>query len=70
MKVLRDSSFSFVPGRAHESVAEHDRILQLLEQRAPAIEIELTARKHRLATLHAVLEHQQQAKHRAEAPAA
>ena len=70
MKVLRDSSFSFVPGRARESVEEHERILQLLADRAPALEIEIAAREHRLRTLHAVLAHQQQAKHRAEAPAA
>lgn len=60
MRMLRDSSFGFVPERAHESVAEHDRILQLLADRAPAIEVELAAREHRLATLHAVLERQQQ----------
>ena len=70
MKLLRDSSFSFVPGRAHESVEEHDRILRLLERRAPAVEVELAAREHRLATLDAVLEQQHQAKHRAESTAA
>ena len=70
MKVLRESSFSFVPGRARESVEEHDRILRLLGDGAPAIEVELAAREHRLATLHAVLEQQHQAKHRAESSAA
>ena len=70
MKVLRDSSFSFVPGRARESVEEHDRILKLLEDRAPAPEIEIAARRHRLATLEAVLAHQKQTKHRADASAA
>lgn len=70
MKVLRDSSFSFVPGRAHESVEEHDQILQMLEDRAPNVEIELAAREHRLATLTAVLAHQHRSKQRAEAPAA
>lgn len=55
MRVLRNSSFSFVPGRAQESVEEHDRILQLLVDRAPAIDIELAAREHRLSTLNAVL---------------
>lgn len=70
MKVLRDSSFSFVPGRARESVEEHDRILKLLEDRAPALEIEIAARRHRLATLEAVLAHQKQTKHRADASAA
>lgn len=57
MKVLRDSSFSFVPKRASESVAEHDRILELIEQGAPALDIELAAREHRLSTLDAVLHH-------------
>ena len=55
MKVLRDSSFSFVPGRAHESVDEHERILALIESGADALEIELAARRHRTATLDAVL---------------
>jgi DNA-binding GntR family transcriptional regulator len=58
MRVLRDSSFSFVPGRAHESVDEHERILALIEAGAPAIEIELCARAHRTATLDAVLARQ------------
>lgn len=30
MRVLRNSSFSFVPGRAAESVAEHDELLRLI----------------------------------------
>jgi len=63
MKVLRDSSFSFVPGRAHESVDEHERIVALIEQGADALEIELAARAHRTATLDAVLEHQAELRH-------
>jgi DNA-binding GntR family transcriptional regulator len=55
---LRTSTFSFVPGRAHESVAEHDRILALLERAAPPHEIELAVREHRLATLAAFLAYQ------------
>lgn len=58
MKLLRNSSFSFVPGRAQESVDEHERILRLIEDRAPALEIEIAAREHRLTTLDAVLAHQ------------
>jgi DNA-binding GntR family transcriptional regulator len=54
---LRTSTFSFVPGRAHESVAEHDRILGLLGDGAPPAEIELAVRDHRLATLTAFLTH-------------
>lgn len=57
MKVLRNSSFSFVPGRAQESVEEHTAILQAIEDRAPAAEIEALARAHRTATLDAVLAH-------------
>lgn len=55
MKVLRNSSFSFVPGRAQESVDEHETILKMIEDRAPAAEIEAVARAHRTATLDAVL---------------
>jgi DNA-binding GntR family transcriptional regulator len=62
MRVLRDSSFGFVPGRAHESVAEHDRILDLIGDlqagRIPAVDLELAARRHRTATLDAVLAYQ------------
>ncbi len=60
MRMLRDSSFSFVPGRARDSVAEHERILDLLEQGAAPLEIELAARGHRTATLDAVLAYQAQ----------
>ena len=55
MKVLRNSSFSFVPGRAQESVDEHERILELIEQGADALAVELAAREHRTKTLDAVL---------------
>ncbi|HEU4757108.1 MAG TPA: GntR family transcriptional regulator [Agromyces sp.] len=62
MRVLRDSSFSFVPGRARDSVAEHARIVDLIEQGAAPLEIELTAREHRTATLDAVLAYQSEHK--------
>ncbi|MCD2444188.1 GntR family transcriptional regulator [Agromyces sp. SYSU K20354] len=62
MKVLRDSSFSFVPGRALESVDEHDRILDLIETGADPLDIELAARRHRTATLDAVLAYQSEHK--------
>lgn len=68
MKLLRNSSFSFVPGRARESVEEHDRILQLIEDRAPALDIELCARDHRLSTLNAVLGHQSELRSLQKAP--
>lgn len=58
MRMLRDSSFSFVPGRARDSVEEHERLLELVESDADPLEIELAARRHRTATLDAVLAYQ------------
>jgi len=55
---LRDSTFAFVPGRAQESVQEHEDILRLIEQSAPLDEIERAARRHRTATLDAYLIHE------------
>ncbi|QHC61235.1 GntR family transcriptional regulator [Rathayibacter sp. VKM Ac-2760] len=55
---LRDSTFSFVPGRAQESVREHQNILVLIENSAPLGEIEKAARRHRSATLDAYLIHE------------
>lgn len=67
LAVLRDSTFSFVPGRAHESVAEHEALLVLIETGADALAIELAAREHRSRTLDAFLAHQSahQSAHRA-----
>ncbi len=58
LRTLRESTFSFVPGRARESVAEHSNILDLIERKADAVELEFAARNHRLATLDAFLEHE------------
>lgn len=58
LATIRESTFSFVPGRALRSVDEHDRILGLIESGASALDIELAAREHRLATLHEYLEYQ------------
>ncbi|KAA9089713.1 GntR family transcriptional regulator [Microbacterium radiodurans] len=55
---LRDSTFSFVPGRAQESVREHERILVLIEQGASLGDIEHAARRHRSATLDAYMIHE------------
>ncbi len=68
MRMLRDSSFSFVPGRALASVDEHDRILDLIEQGAEPLDIELAARRHRNATLDAVLAYQSEHKHATDVP--
>jgi DNA-binding GntR family transcriptional regulator len=52
---LRSSTFRFVPGRARESVEEHEALLQLIEHNADADTIEKAARLHRSATLDAYL---------------
>lgn len=55
LATLRESAFIYVPGRAAKSVDEHDHLLDLIEARADALEIELAARNHRLSTLDAFL---------------
>jgi len=52
---LRASTFSFVPGRAQESVREHENIVRLIETGADLIDIERAAREHRFATLDAYM---------------
>ncbi len=61
LAVLRESTFSFVPGRARESVIEHTTILDLVESDADALDIELAARNHRLATLDAFVAYRRRA---------
>lgn len=55
---LRVSTFSFVPGRAHESVQEHEDILRMIEASAPLTDIELAVRRHRATTLDAYMTHE------------
>ncbi len=55
--------FGFVPGRARESVAEHEQIVSLIEAGAEPLDIELAARRHRLATLDAVRAYQDEHAH-------
>ena len=55
---LRDSIFTFVPGRPRESVCEHDRIIDLIAEGAATAEIELAVRRHRSGSLAAFLAHQ------------
>jgi DNA-binding GntR family transcriptional regulator len=55
---LRDSTFTFVPGRAQESVTEHESILKLIEDGATLTDIERAARLHRSATLNAYMTHE------------
>jgi DNA-binding GntR family transcriptional regulator len=54
---IRRSAFTHAPGRAVESVAEHEALLDLLEARADADKIETAARRHKLNTLEAVTRH-------------
>ena len=58
MSALRDSTFSFVPGRARESVQEHEDLLELIESGTDSMQIELAARAHRTGTLDAFLAYQ------------
>jgi DNA-binding GntR family transcriptional regulator len=55
LSTIRESAFIYVPGRAKDSVDEHERILDLIESKADPVEIELAARNHRLSTLHQFL---------------
>lgn len=48
---IRRSTFTWVPERAHQSVEEHDLILELIETGAPQARIEIVARAHKLRTL-------------------
>lgn len=55
---LRDSTFIFVPGRAAESVREHEKILASIEAGSSLGAIEQLARRHRAATLDAYMIHE------------
>jgi DNA-binding GntR family transcriptional regulator len=60
LNTLRDSVFGFVPGRARESVLEHEDLLRRIESDENALDLELAARAHRLGTLDALLAFQAQ----------
>lgn len=51
MALVRRSSFAAVPGRPAVSVQEHDRILALLDARAPLDDVERAVREHKLRTM-------------------
>jgi DNA-binding GntR family transcriptional regulator len=63
LAMLRDSTFSFVPGRAEESVREHEELIQLIAAGAPAAQIEGAARAHRMRTVDALLAYQSAHRH-------
>lgn len=48
---FRVSTFRYIPERATQSVAEHDRLIQLIRAKADTSYIEKEARNHRLSTL-------------------
>nr|WP_042179021.1 GntR family transcriptional regulator [Kibdelosporangium sp. MJ126-NF4]CEL13587.1 Transcriptional regulator, GntR family [Kibdelosporangium sp. MJ126-NF4]CTQ99273.1 Transcriptional regulator, GntR family [Kibdelosporangium sp. MJ126-NF4] len=56
LATIRDSTFTFVPGRAEASVAEHDQLLELIRTGAGQEWIEHRARTHRTATIDAFLD--------------
>lgn len=60
LNTLRDSVFGFVPGRARESVVEHEELLRRIETGDDPLDLELAARAHRLGTLNALLAFQAQ----------
>lgn len=49
--IIRRNTFAFEPVRSQTSVGEHDKILELITHAAPAAEIEMVARNHKLRTL-------------------
>ncbi|MBT0772908.1 GntR family transcriptional regulator [Kineosporia sp. J2-2] len=52
---LRDSASGIVPGRASATVAEHDDLIDLIENGATATRIEAAVRRHRTGSLPADL---------------
>jgi DNA-binding GntR family transcriptional regulator len=57
LETTRRSAFAFIPERAIGSVAEHEHLLQLIEQGCPSHEIEAFARGHRMHTARSLLQH-------------
>ncbi|MDF5758835.1 GntR family transcriptional regulator [Spongiactinospora sp. TRM90649] len=57
LDLLRRTSFSLIPGRARESVNEHDTLLHLIASGADQATIEGFSRWHKLNTLRAVAHH-------------
>lgn len=50
LEYFRVSTFRYVPHRAQDSVAEHERLITLIAAKAEATYIETEARNHRLST--------------------
>jgi DNA-binding GntR family transcriptional regulator len=56
LRGVRHSSIGFIPERARQSVAEHTRLLDLIEKDATAAKIEDYARAHRMRTAELILQ--------------
>lgn len=57
---LRESTFAFVPERAAESVAEHTKLLKIIEIGVDGEYVEKLARQHRLRTVDKYLQKQKE----------
>lgn len=68
MDIIRRSAFWYAPGRAVESLMEHDRLIDLIAERAAFDDIEHAARQHEINTLEAVLSHDEAQRLLDEAP--
>lgn len=53
LNTIRRNIFTFIPGRSAASIDEHRRLIEMLAQGAPAAELEMYARQHKLRTLEA-----------------
>ncbi|BCB76595.1 GntR family transcriptional regulator [Phytohabitans flavus] len=53
---IRSSSFAFIPERAQQAVAEHTRLIDLIENQSTPTKIEDYARAHRMRTAQRFLE--------------
>lgn len=56
LRGIRNSTFAFVPERAQQAVAEHTRLIDLIENQSTPGKIEDYARAHRMRTAHRFLE--------------
>jgi DNA-binding GntR family transcriptional regulator len=57
LRGIRQSSFAFVPDRARQAVAEHVKLIELIDQQASPAKIEDYARAHRMRTARRFLDH-------------
>jgi len=58
LDMVRRSAYYYAPGRALASIAEHDDLLDLIEGGAHPDAVEASMRRHQMATLVAVTQHE------------